>query len=127
MKKLLFILILLFPLASNAKWIKVIGEPAIYLDPPSIRESNGYIYFWLIFNTPANSSFKSSKVLWQGDCKTPKKKKELESFHYKSEMAEGQSFEGIADPDWDYLDPNTKGGVIIEKACWANNFYKKHY
>ena len=125
MKKLLLIFVFLFPITSYADWLKLekdIGE-TVYFDTNSFKQNNGYFYIWMLtdFEKP-NPNFKgalSIKMLYEADCSTPRKMKNLSVTSYKSPMGQGKYNESasLKDPKWLYVAPQSSGEKWMNFVC----------
>ena len=121
MKKLL-LLALLFPIASFAEWTKVAENrmAAMYIEFESVKESDGYVYYWQITNfiKPTEGGHLSAKILYEVDCKTPRKTRWLSFASYDREMAKGSDDYILNTPDeWIYVAPETTHELIVDTVC----------
>ena len=122
MKKLIIIFALLFPLASYAKWTKIIGatdESTYYIDIETIKKNNGYSYYWMLrdFVKPVGV-FLSGKQLMEVDCKIPRKERGISLSGYQMSMGEGDAdhTDNILN-EWIYSSPGQVSEIKIDLVC----------
>jgi hypothetical protein len=107
-----------------SQWTKVleIKTGTYYVDFSRIREHNGYVYFWQIFDQlEQDAVFRSGRVYHQGDCKLFRFKILVVSFH-KEPMGKGKGKgNGQASKtikkDWRYPPPNSDNDHILKSVC----------
>ena len=136
MKKLTLILTLLFTTVifsspsytegllspSYAEWTKVNKDEdgnTNYVDFESIREKDGYVYWWVLSDIlePTIQGYSSSKTYNQGDCKLFRVRY-LSWIFYIEPMGGGAGNSGgPKNPQWDYPDPGSVMGNILRTIC----------
>ena len=123
MKKLLVLLFsLLISFNTYGEWILVSGDHIAdgYIETDTIKETNGYVYFWLLQNrhTPDEEELMSIKLYGQGDCGIDRIKF-LAAYGYKVPMAKGEiEKEEIVDfPKWTFQAPDSIGGILLNYVC----------
>jgi hypothetical protein len=124
MKKLTILLFsILISFSSYGEWTKV-GENAIgdttYIDTSTIKERNGYVYWWAMMDylVPTEQGSLSSKTLTQNDCYMYRNK--LLSFSsYKQPMGSGRVYltTNPSNPEWVYTSPGSMGSIEAEYGC----------
>ena len=125
MKKLLFIFLLIFSSQSFAEWKKIPQENAydeIYVDLENIRESDGYIFFWLLFNYPIpmdakGIEFQSTVVYFQADCHLFRAKR-LHFSAYSQLFGKGRELTKFENKeDWVYAKPGRYTYTVLKTVC----------
>lgn len=122
MKKILILLFsILISFHSYGEWEEVVeGENGTfyYIDKDSIRENDGYVYYWELTNylIPGPEGILSDKTYKQGDCKV-NKYKYLSFLFYKEPMGNGISKPQDGLPDWKYPPPDSIGGFVLNYVC----------
>mgnify|MGYP004296926429 CR=1 FL=1 len=122
MKKILILLFsLLISFNSYGEWIRItenIDGDTYYIDKDSIRENDGYVYYWELTNylIPNSTGTLSDKTYKQGDCKI-NRYKYLSFLFYKEPMGNGISDPQDGIPDWKYPSPGSIGGVVLNYVC----------
>ncbi|HIF36736.1 MAG TPA: hypothetical protein EYQ71_09065 [Candidatus Thioglobus sp.] len=88
-----------------------------YFDRNSIKEHNGYIYWWELNDMlkPNEDGVMSDKQYKQGDCGVGRYKT-LRFIFYVQSMGKGAG-EGINDDAWMYPSPGTIGRITLDYAC----------
>ena len=122
MKKLLILLFsMLISFNSYGEWIEVASGNSIifHIDFDTVKENNGFIYYWTLSNRikPNSDGNLSSKVLREGNCKTPIKYRGISWHYYKLPMGEGNPESNSLVGDWNYPIPGSVGKSLIEAAC----------
>ena len=119
---LVLLLSTMFSSTSFADWARV-GENKVgntfYVDFQRIRQTDGYIYFWLLNNYGKQSEwgYLSSKTYVQADCKLFRYKN-LSWSIYKQPMGSGDDPVPITPPDeWSYPSPNDAEEIILKVVC----------
>jgi len=122
MKKLLLLLFsIIFSSTSFADW-KLIGKTDVgdqfYFDTERIRQVDGDIYFWLLWNgsKPDEYGDLSYTSYMQGDCKIFREKY-LSLSYYKGPMGTGSNQSGKFDSNWVYPSPNTWAEINLKTVC----------
>ena len=121
MKKLLVLLFsLLISLNSYGDWVYYdddVDGASFYLDQESIKQHNGYAYFWYLKNYLKPSQFgdMSAKVYIQGNCEL-NRYKPLSYIFYQQPMGEG-SGETLGGADWIYPPPGSIGIGLLNNVC----------
>ena len=121
MKKLAILLFsILISFNSYGEWTEVaedVNDNVFYLDKDTIKERNGYVYFWRLANRskPDPDGNKSLKVFYQADCDLVRAKNLSVSGHSGS-MGSGTS-KDYSSTDWKYFSPDAVGGFLINYAC----------
>ena len=107
---------------SYAEWTKVNKDAdgnTNYVDFKSIREKDGYVYWWVLSDIlkPTMQGHSSSKTYNQGDCKLFRVRY-LSWIFYIEPMGGGTGNSGgPKDPQWDYPDPDSVMGNILKIVC----------
>ena len=123
MKKLLILLFsLLISFNSFGEWVKVtesVTGKTHYVDTDTIKEHNGYVYWWDLTDLPKpdKDGDMSWKVYKQGDCGV-NRFKYLSYMFYKQPMGEG-SGEPLKpnNTEWNYLPPGTVDKIKLDYVC----------
>ena len=126
MKKLAFFIGLLVPVAisspSFADWARIAENPTgntFYVDFQKIRQTDGYIYFWLLndYGSESEWGYLSSTAYVQGDCNLFRYKNLTWSI-YKQPMGIGDNPVSIKPPDeWLHPSFNQSDEIILEIIC----------
>ena len=123
MKKLLILLFsLLISLNSYGEWTEIsesnVGD-TYYLDLDSIKENNGYVYFWTLMDSAKPNIFGdlSSKVLTEAICNVPYKERGIEWHYYKLPMGQGSPDSNNVIGFWNYPSPGDVREAILEFVC----------
>ena len=112
----------MFSSNSYAEWTKVgISADKIityYVDFESIKEHDGYVYFWYLSDwlKPTENVF-SITMYAQVDCKLYRVKILSTSFHTLP-MGKGTTkTKNPSNPEWSYPPPNSKNNGAVEQVC----------
>ena len=123
MKKLLTLLFsILISFNSYGEWSEVsIGVSSgntTYLDNDTIREKDGYVYFWSLQDRvkPNDYGDMSIKTYWQGDCDL-KKMRSLTNIFFPQPMGEGIPETDYPPREWQYQSPGSVGEGFLDYAC----------
>ena len=123
MKKLLTLLFsLLISFNSYGDWVYVAGDSTAdgFIDKKTIKEQNGYVYFWVLQNklTADETGIMSVKVYAQGDCEIDRVRF-LTYRSYKEPMGNGEKEDEYTpvNPEWDFISPDSVGGTYLYYAC----------
>ena len=111
-----------FSSPSHAEWTKVNKDSdgnTNYVDFESIREKNGYVYWWILSDIlkPTIQGHLSSKTYTQGDCKLFRVKYLSWSFYIKRMGGGTANSGGPKNPQWDYPGPNSVMENILRAVC----------
>ena len=101
-----------------------IANTTFYADFENVKVNNGYVYYWSLadFIKPSPQGHLSSKSLYELDCKTPRKIRQLSASHYKMPMAKSiPDFTNNEAGEWTYPQPGTSGGDETEAICQLND------
>ena len=101
----------------------LLGDNAIgdnyYVEIDTIKEHNGYVYWWVLTNRLKPNEFgdMSVKGYFQGDCGT-NRYKSLSFIFYKQPMGEDE-VERVKPPndEWEYPTPDSTGHALLSWAC----------
>ena len=123
MKKLLILLFsILISFNSYGEWTKigdnVVGE-TIYIDTDTIKEHNGYVYYWALKDLlkPSKYGDMSVTVYFQGDCGVVRIKY-LSFVYYKQPMGRGTSkADNDSTAEWRYPTPDSSGETLLDYVC----------
>ena len=126
MKKLLVLLFsILISFNSYGEWTEVSYnkiDDKVYVDNNSIREHNGYVYWWELGDlkeplTSGGKRFFSTKVYNQGDCGVFRYR--VIDFHiFQQQMGEGRNESYTPEnPEWIYHFPDSIGESLLDYAC----------
>ena len=126
MKKLLLIFLIIFSSQSFAEWEFVTssdnGSDTYFIDIDTIRENDGYIYFWQLvsFKKPEIAGdliLKSYKVYRQADCNLFRLK-DIQTFFYSEEFGKGNlSYKMDDKGSWLYPPPSSTSNTILKRVC----------
>ena len=123
MKKLLVLLFsILISFNSLGEWTEITesidGNSTYYVDEDTIKEHDGYVYFWYMddYLQPSDYGTMSIQMYVQGDCGVMRTK-DLTMLIYKKSMGKGE-FETYTPPDsWQYLPPGTAFESVFDYVC----------
>jgi hypothetical protein len=125
MKKLTILLFsILIPFSSYGEWTEVVESVSgdtYYMDIDTIKEHNGYAYWWKLGNylEPSPSGTMSFIEYVQVDC-AMNRYKTLSISYYKRHMGEGTAQTAptsTLDKEWEYRSPGTVGAAQLEHGC----------
>ena len=124
MKKLLILLFsILISFNSYGEWVKVtesISSNVFYVETNTIREKNGYVYFWNMtdfFERSNNSEMMSSKLYVKLDCDIYRYQ-DLAFTSYSQSMGNGKIINEFTPPDdWIYPKTGTVDYKILDFVC----------
>ena len=126
MKKLALFIGLFVPVAisspSFGDWAKIAENTTgntFYVDFQKIRQTDGYVYFWLLndYGSESEWGYLSSTAYVQGDCNLFRYKNLTWSI-YKQPMGVGDNPASIKPPDeWLYPSSNQSDEIILEIIC----------
>ena len=122
MKKLLTLLFsILISFNSYGEWVKVtesIDSNVFYVETNTIREKNGYVYFWYMtdYLIPSDSGVMSTQSYIQGDCNL-KRDKTLAFLYYKKSMGNGESTSYTPPDKWHYSPPSSAFSYVLNYVC----------
>jgi hypothetical protein len=122
MKKITIILSLaIISLNSWGEWTYVTNNSvgtSFYLDKDSIKKRDKYIYFWSISNygKPILDKYNSGKTFNKVDCGIYRQKM-LDITLYTKPSGQGDFRNIPVDDKWDYLSPESSGGMVLDFAC----------
>ncbi len=129
MKKLTVLLFsILISFSTYGEWTKVVEDTdgdTFYIETSTIKERNGYVYYWELAdtgtgadpNTSLEESYQSGKAYNQGDCQINRYKVLLINL-YKKPMGEGKKEKVIRGQDvWEYPEPNNVRTTLLSYAC----------
>jgi len=111
-----------FSSPSHSEWTKVNKDSdgnTNYVDFESIREKNGYVYWWILSDIlkPTIQGHLSSKTYNQGDCKLFRVKYLSWIFYIKRMGGGTANSGGPKNPQWDYPGPNSVMENILRAVC----------
>jgi len=124
MKKLTILLFsILISFNSYGEWTEVAeseGGDTNYIDTSTIKERNGYVYWWKLMDylVPSESGTMSAKVFSQNDCGIYRSK--VLSFSYYKQPMGGVGAGKTINPSnrkWDYISPGSTGSIVLEYGC----------
>jgi hypothetical protein len=123
MKKLTILLIsILISFNSYGKWTEVVeseGGDTMYIDTSTIKERNGYVYYWELTNwlKPSKYGDMSYKAYVEVDCAMVRSKY-LSAAFYTQHMTLGTfTSSPLTNEEWRYLSPGSVGAEKINYAC----------
>ena len=94
-----------------------------YIDKNTIKEHDGYVYFWMLTNYPVDPvinelGLMSIKSYFQADCGIDRFRL-LTTYGYKLPMAEGEieKEETYENRKWKYVPPDTIGEKFLNYVC----------
>ena len=122
MKKLLVLLFsIIFSSTGFADWIfssEDISQTKFYFDTERIRQVDGDIYFWKLWNgsAPDKDGDLSYTSYMQGDC-TIFRERYLSLSYHKGPMGTGSNQSGKFDSNWVYPSPNTWTEFNLKTVC----------
>ena len=122
MKKLLIpIFSIMISLNSYGEWIKFgnsIEGSTAYIEIDTIKESNGYVYYWVMLNYSERTEYgdMSGSRYLQSDCAVGGVKTLSIVFH-KKPMGEGDSETYNPPPEWEYPRPGTIFSATTNYVC----------
>ena len=91
-----------------------------YIDFDTVKENNGYVYYWDLEDLlkPDSDGDLSYKRLVEVDCGTPRKFRLLSEIWYAQPMASGSTSGGRnTASEWKYPQPDSVGVTITNKVC----------
>ena len=122
MKKLL-ILIFSFLISFNSygEWVKVIesdGDHTYYIDIDSLKEENGYVYYWAMADgqKPDEWGDMSTRFYFQGECGLFRLKY-LSYIYSKQPMGRGDGEVDNTSSEWIHPTPESIVGVLLSQVC----------
>ena len=124
MKKLLILLFsIIISFNSYGEFVEVTesadGSFTSYIDIATIKENNGYVYYWVLRDklVPNKYGDFSVKLYFQVDCEIIKEK--ILSFNYfKQPMGQGDAeISTPSDPEWMYPPANSIDKRVLDYAC----------
>jgi hypothetical protein len=107
---------------ENSEWTKLgyDDDASYYLDFNTIGGGDRYVYYWVLFDNETDTNgIKSSKINFQGDCKSFRVKA-LSFIFYKQPKGNGEgviSAPTSTNRDWIYAPPESAMGSILGTAC----------
>ena len=124
MKKLILLLFsILISFNSCAEWIEISYNDKgdyFYVDVNSIKEHNGYVYWWELGDLKNHliNKYQSTKVYNQGDCSISRYKV-LDFNVYEQHMGKGMIADSFTpeNPEWEYNMPGSSGIQIMDYVC----------
>jgi hypothetical protein len=121
MKKLLLLLFsLMLSFNSYGEWTLTYGwdnGDSAYVDLETIKEINGYVYWWELKNFPSGEfeGNKSVMIYAQGDCEMSRYKT-LSMTLFKEAMGQGESTSWDFN-EWEYPRPDTQIYQVLIDVC----------
>ena len=119
MKKLLILLFSIFiSFNSYGEWTKQYtwdNGDALFLDFSTIKEHDGYMFWWELKNTPNSEFIKSGMVYSKGDC-SRMRSKVLTVIFFTELMGKGESQSRDYD-EWSYPSPDTQVYQMLNFIC----------
>jgi hypothetical protein len=106
-----------------AEWTKVdknVDGDTFYIDYDTVKENNGYVYYWRLsdYLKPSPQGNLSAKVLKEIDCDIPRKSRILSDTYYTQPMASGSVNSSSNDAsEWIYPSPNSVADTMANAAC----------
>ena len=91
-----------------------------YIDFDTVKENNGYVYYWRLADYLKPNTFGdlSVKVLSEIDCDTPRKYRYLSDTYYTQPMASGStSTTSNTASEWIYPSPNSINEIMTNAVC----------
>ena len=122
MKKLLiFLFSAMISFNSYANWELLVEDNVAdgYIDKETIKEKNGYVYFWVLQNRHSPDNFGNMSVIayHQGDCGIDRIKV-LSLFFHTEPMGKGESeVLNRENAEWQYTTPDSISGFYLNFAC----------
>ncbi len=122
MKKLTILLFsILISFNSYGEWVEIgksVDGDTYYIDTDTIKEHNGYVYWWVLndYLKPSESGGMSLKTYSQGDC-VVNRFKWLTLVEYKQPMGEGSGTPDNSYTEWIYPPPGSIGGGLLKYVC----------
>jgi len=94
------------------------GSSLFYLDENTIKEHNGYVYYWLMtdYLEPSETGRMSNKMYFQGECGI-NRIKTLSYIFYNEPMGNGKGDQSKGEDEWDYPDPRGAWANMINYVC----------
>ena len=111
----------MFSSVCFGEWTKVeesVKRDSFYVDFDSIKQENGYIYYWMMrdYLKPVRGDL-SIKFYQQGDCNLFRFKG-LNWIFYKEPMGQGDSkIYTSPDENWTYPHPNSSWEIVLLTVC----------
>jgi hypothetical protein len=106
--------------AATGTMIGVNSGDTYYIDFDTVKENNGYVYFWRLsdYLKPTKFGDLSAKVLSEVDCDIPRKVRGLSYAYYTQPMASGStSATDNTAGEWLYPEPNSVNEIMINGVC----------
>ena len=104
-----------------AEWTEVgenVSGTTFYIDYGTVKENNGYVYYWRLSNYLKPEPNLSDKVLQEVDCDIPRKYRPLSGIFYKQPMGGGNG-DAVKNPsdEWEYPSPNSVADTMTNAVC----------
>ncbi len=122
MKKLTILLFsILISLNSYGEWIKFYEDDSgntFYMDKDTIKEHNGYVYWWRMNDRlkPDKYGDMSVKSYVQGDCGV-NRLKVISIIYYKQPIGRGSGETDNTPGEWMYPSPDSISGGMFKYVC----------
>jgi len=118
------LLSILISFSSYGEWEKIttsiVGD-VHYIDKSTIKERNGYVYFWILneYAEPIKLNkfhAKSSKIYKQTDCEITRYNV-LSMLVYNQSMGAGDRKDLGKVDEWQHPEPNNTAATLLNYAC----------
>jgi len=123
MKRLTILLFsILISFSSYGEWTEVVkndNRDTLYIDFDTIKEHDGYVYWWGLadYLKLDNTGTMSVKSYGQGDCGV-NRYKDLSLILYRQPMGRGDGYTyNPPNPEWEYPSPSSVGGITLKLVC----------
>jgi hypothetical protein len=118
MKKLTMLLFsVLISFNSYGEWTELGNGTDHYIDEDTIKEHNGYVYYWMLGNHSLPSTgYESAKLYLQGDCGVVRLKI-LSMIAFTQSLANGNKEEQGGSDAWIYPTPSSRFLNSLNYAC----------
>lgn len=115
------------PVFAEWTWVSESEGGTFYIDFHTVKENNGYVYFWDLsdYLKPSPQGNLSAKSLNELDCDIPRKFRPLSYVFYKQPMASGSVNSNSNDAsEWIYPSPDSVGEAKIDVVCGLIEYLK---
>ena len=107
------------PVFAEWTWVSESEGGTFYIDFHTVKENNGYVYFWdmVDYLKPSQQGHLSSKLLKEVDCDIPRKFKYLSFVHCTQPMSGGNCDANSNASEWEYPSPNSVDEALTNEVC----------